>query len=213
MEALIEGSVARDGRRVAISANLIDAFNEEHIWAERYDRDLGDILTVQSDFTQAIAREVQAKLTPSERARLGNRHVVNADAYEQYLKGQYSAAKETEEGRRKALRYFEQAIEIDPNDALAYAGIAQQYAPLGYYGFVSPIESDNKTVWAATKALELDDALAEAHASPGRFTRFAVCFRLNLHRPWRKRTSVRLAGEGLPTARSLFVDDPGGSEA
>jgi TolB-like protein/DNA-binding winged helix-turn-helix (wHTH) protein/Flp pilus assembly protein TadD len=167
VEALIEGSVVRDGHRVAVSANLIDALNEEHIWAERYDRDLGDILTVQSDFAQAIAREVQAKLTPSERARFGNRHVVNADAYEQYLKGQYFAAKGTEEGRRKAVRYFEQAIEIDPNDALAYAGIAQAYAPLGYYGFVSPIESDNKTVWAATKALELDDTLSEAHASLG----------------------------------------------
>jgi TolB-like protein/DNA-binding winged helix-turn-helix (wHTH) protein/Flp pilus assembly protein TadD len=167
VDALIEGSVVRDGHRVAVTANLIDAFNEEHIWAERYDRDLGDILTVQSDFAQAIARQVQAKLTPSERARLGNRHVVNADAYEQYLKGQYFAAKGTEEGRRKAVRYFEQAIEIDPNDALAYAGIAQEYAPLGYYGFVSPIESDNKTVWAATKALELDDTLSEAHATLG----------------------------------------------
>jgi tetratricopeptide (TPR) repeat protein len=124
---------------------------------------LGDILTVQSNFAQAIAREVQAKLTPSERARLASSRIVNPDAYELYLKGQFFAAKGTEEGRRTAVRYFEQAIEIDPNNALAYAGIAASYAPLGYYGSVSPVESDSKAVWAATKAIELDDTLSEAH--------------------------------------------------
>jgi TolB-like protein/DNA-binding winged helix-turn-helix (wHTH) protein/Flp pilus assembly protein TadD len=164
VEALVEGSAMRAGRRVAVTASLIEAFSDKHIWSQRYDRELGDILTIQSDFAQAIAREVEAKLTPSERARLASRRIVNTDAYELYLKGQSFAAKGTEEGRKKAIRYFEQAIEIDPNNSLAYAGIAGSYAPLGYYGFVSPVESDNKTVWAATKALELDDTLSEAHA-------------------------------------------------
>jgi TolB-like protein/DNA-binding winged helix-turn-helix (wHTH) protein/Flp pilus assembly protein TadD len=167
VEALIEGSVVRDGHRVAVTANLIDASSEKHIWSERYDRNLGDILTVQSDFAQAIAREVQVKLTPSERVRLASRNTVNAEAYELYLNGLYFSGKATEEGRKQAIQYFERAIEIDPNDALAYAGIAGSYAPLGYYGFVSPAESDSKTVWAATKALELDDTLAEAHSALG----------------------------------------------
>jgi tetratricopeptide (TPR) repeat protein len=167
VDTLIEGSVIRAGHRVAVTANLIDASTEKHMWSERYDRDLGDILTVQSNFAQAIAREVQAKLTPSERARFATRRIVNAEAYALYLKGQSFAAKGTEEGRRIAVRYFEQAIEIDPNNALAYAGIAGSYAPLGYYGFVSPVESDSKTVWAATKAIELDDTLAEAHTMLG----------------------------------------------
>jgi TolB-like protein/DNA-binding winged helix-turn-helix (wHTH) protein/Flp pilus assembly protein TadD len=167
VQALVEGSVMRGGRQVAVTASLIEASSDKHVWSQRYDRDLGDILTMQSDFAQAIAREVEAKLTPSERARLGTRQVVNADAYEADLKGRYFSQKGTEEGRQKALHYFEQAIEIDPNDALAYAGIAQLYGPLGYDGYVSPVESDSKMVWGATKALELDDTLAEAHAALG----------------------------------------------
>jgi TolB-like protein/DNA-binding winged helix-turn-helix (wHTH) protein/Tfp pilus assembly protein PilF len=166
VEALIEGSVVRDGRRVAVSANLIDAFNEEHIWAERYDRDLVDILAVQSDFAQSIAREVRAKVTPAERARLKSRRMVNVDAYDLYLKGR-SLLDGTDEDRKRAIAYFEQAIEIDPKDALIYAGIGQAYGPLGYRGYVPPAESDSKMVWAATKALELDDSLAEAHTALG----------------------------------------------
>ena len=167
VDALVEGAVTRSGGRVRITANLVRASPEMHLWAESYERDLREVLALQSDVAEAIAREVQAKLTPSEHARLGSRRMVNADAYELYLKGQYFSAKGTEEGRRKGVRYFEQAIEIDPTNASAYAGIAGAYAPLGYCGFVSPVESDSKTVWAATKALELDDTLSEAHAVLG----------------------------------------------
>jgi TolB-like protein/Flp pilus assembly protein TadD len=167
VEALVEGSVIRSGHRVAVTANLVEASSENQIWSDRFDRDLDDILSVQSDFAQAIAREVSAKLTPAERAQFGSRHLVNADAYEIYLKGRYFWQKGGEQERRRALLYFEQAIEIDPNNALAYAGIAQVYGPLGYRGYISPVESDSKMVWAATKALELDDAIAEAHAALG----------------------------------------------
>jgi TolB-like protein/DNA-binding winged helix-turn-helix (wHTH) protein/Tfp pilus assembly protein PilF len=166
VEALIEGSVVRDGHRVAVTANLIDASNEEHIWSERYDRDLVDILVVQSDLAQSIAREVQAKVTPSERARLKSRRTVNVDAYDLYLKGR-SLFDGTDDDRKRAIAYFEQAIEIDPKDALIYAGIGQAYGPLGYRGYIPPAESDSKMVWAATKALELDDTLAEAHTALG----------------------------------------------
>lgn len=167
VEALVEGSVIRSGHRVAVTANLVEASSENQIWSDRFDRDLDDILSVQSDFAQAIAREVSAKLTPAERAQFGSRHLVNADAYEIYLKGRYFWQKGGEQERRTALLYFEQAIEIDPNNALAYAGIAQVYGPLGYRGYISPVESDSKMVWAATKALELDDTIAEAHAALG----------------------------------------------
>jgi len=164
VEGLIEGSVTRDGHRIAVTANLIDASSENHIWSERYDRDLTDILAVQSDLAQAIAREVQAKVTPSEQARLGSKRMVNVDAYDLYLRG-HSLIDGTDEDRRKAVEFFNQAISIDPNDALIYAGIGRAYAPLGYRGYVPPAESDSKMVWAATKALELD--LAEAHAALG----------------------------------------------
>jgi TolB-like protein/DNA-binding winged helix-turn-helix (wHTH) protein/Flp pilus assembly protein TadD len=166
VEGLIEGSVTRDGHRVAVTANLIDASSEKHIWSERYDRDLTDILAVQSDLAQSIAREVQAKVTPSEQARLGSRRMVNVDAYDLYLRG-HSLIDGTDEDRRKAVEFFNQAINIDPNDALIYAGIGRAYGPLGYRGYVPPAESDSKMVWAATKALELDENLAEAHVALG----------------------------------------------
>ncbi len=166
VEGLIEGSVTRDGHRVAVTANLIDASSEKHIWSERYDRDLTDILAVQSDLAQSIAREVQAKVTPSEQARLGSRRMVNVDAYDLYLRG-HSLIDGTDEDRRKAVEFFNQAINIDPNDALIYAGIGRAYGPLGYRGYVPPAESYSKMVWAATKALELDENLAEAHVALG----------------------------------------------
>jgi len=166
VEGLIEGSVTRDGHRVAVTANLIDASSEKHIWSGRYDRDLTDILAVQSDLAQSIAREVQAKVTPSEQARLGSRRTVNVDAYDLYLRG-LSLINGTDEDRRKAVEFFNQAINLDPNDALIYAGIGRAYGPLGYRGYVPPAESDSKMVWAATKALELDENLAEAHPTLG----------------------------------------------
>jgi TolB-like protein/DNA-binding winged helix-turn-helix (wHTH) protein/Flp pilus assembly protein TadD len=166
VEGLIEGSVTRDGHRVAVTANLIDASSEKHIWSERYDRDLTDILAVQSDLAQSIAREVQAKVTPSEQVRLGSRRMVNVDAYDLYLRG-HSLIDGTDEDRRKAVEFFNQAINIDPNNALIYAGIGRAYGPLGYRGYVPPAESDSKMVWAATKALELDENLAEAHVALG----------------------------------------------
>jgi len=123
-----------------------------------------DILAVQSDLAQSIAREVQAKVTPAEQARLGSRRMVNVDAYDLYLRG-LSLIDGTDEDRRRAVEFFNQAINIDPNDALIYAGIGRAYGPLGYRGYVPPAESDSKMVWAATKALELDENLAEAHAT------------------------------------------------
>jgi len=166
VEGLIEGSVTRDGHRVAVTANLIDASSEKHIWSGRYDRDLVDILAVQSDLAQSIAREVQAKVTPAEQARLGSRRMVNVDAYDLYLR-KLSLIDGTDEDRGRAVEFFNQAINIDPNDALIYAGIGRAYGPLGYRGYVPPAESDSKMVWAATKALELDENLAEAHATLG----------------------------------------------
>jgi TolB-like protein/DNA-binding winged helix-turn-helix (wHTH) protein/Tfp pilus assembly protein PilF len=164
VEGLIEGSVTRDGHRIAVTVNLIDASSETQIWSERYDRDLTDILAVQSDLAQSIAREVQAKVTPAEEARLRSKRMVNVDAYDLYLKG-HSLIDGTDEDRRKAVEFFNQAISIDPNDALIYAGIGRAYGPLGYRGYVPPAESDSKMVWAATRALELDENLAEAHAT------------------------------------------------
>ena len=170
VDALVEGSVMRAGDRVRITAQLIHAATDQHLWAKSYERDVSDVLALQSEVARAIAEEVQAKLTPQERARLTRARRVNPAAHEAYLKGRYYWARTTEESVRKSIEYFGEAIAKDPRYALAYAGLADAYNQLANpileivpQGAVIP-----KVQAAATKALELDDTLAEAHISLGR---------------------------------------------
>jgi len=169
VDAVIEGSVLRSGDRVRISAQLIHAATDQHLWAETYDRDLRDILALQSDVARAIAGEIKSKLTPAEQARLAKVRPVNPEAYELYLRGRYFWNKRTEETVKKSLDYFEQAIRRDPGSALAYAGLADSYIILGSYEYLPPKEAYPKAKAAAQRALEIDRTLAEAHASLGRF--------------------------------------------
>ncbi len=115
----------------------------------------------------AIAREIQVKLTPQERSRLATSRTVNPEAYQLYLKGRYFWNRRTQEGLKKAIDYFNQAIAVDPNYALAYSGVADCYPPLAYLGYVPPNEALSRAKAAATKALEIDESLAEAHATLG----------------------------------------------
>jgi TolB-like protein/Flp pilus assembly protein TadD len=165
VEGIVEGTVLRSGEQVRISAQLIHAPTDTHLWADSYDRDLHDILALQAEVAQAIAREVQVKLTPQEQAHFAQVHSVDPDAYEAYLKGRYHWNKRSREGYGKAVQYFQQAIAKDPTDAIAYAGLADCLTSLSLWSLVVPDEGCGKAQGLALQALEIDPGLAEAHAS------------------------------------------------
>ncbi|HEY3204735.1 MAG TPA: protein kinase [Thermoanaerobaculia bacterium] len=166
VDAVVEGSVLRSGDRVRITAQLIDAPTDRHLWAESYERGMRDVLTLQSEIARAIAGEIRIKITPQERTRLAGSRPLDPEAHDLYLKGRYHWNKKTAEGFQKAREYFEGAIAKEPTYAAAYAGLADTYSGLGYY-VLAPREAMPKARAAALKALELDDTLAEAHASLG----------------------------------------------
>jgi serine/threonine-protein kinase len=165
--AIVEGSVARSGDRVRITAQLINAPTDRHLWANSYDRDLRDVLALQSEVTTTIVRELQVKLTPQEQARLTSARPINPDAYEAYLKGRFFLNKWTEEDAKKAVDFFQKAIDLDPTYAMAYAGLADYYTQSSYYTYMSATEANPKAKAAAMKALEYDETLAEAHVALG----------------------------------------------
>jgi len=167
VDAVIEGSVLRAGKRVRITAQLIHAGTDEHLWAESYNRGLHDVLSLQSEVARAIAQEIRIKLTAQGQARLVGARPISPEVYELYLKGRYYWNKRTEEGAKKALAYFQQAIERDPAYAQAYAGLADSYYILGYYNLLPSKQAFPRAEAAAMKALELDDTLAEGHATLG----------------------------------------------
>ena len=166
VDAVIEGSVLRSGARVRITAQLIHC-SDRHLWAESYERDFRDILSLQSEIARQVANQVRIVLTPEERNRLGIVRQVKPEAHELYLKARHFWNKRTEENIRKALSYFQQAIDNDPSDAQGYAGLADSYNILGYYNALPPNEAYPKGKAAALKALELDDSLAGPHAALG----------------------------------------------
>jgi len=167
VDAVVEGSVLRSGNRVRITAQLIHAATDQHLWAESYERDLRDVLSLQGEVARAIANEIQVKLTPQDQARLVSARSVDPEAHQLYLKGRFYWNKRTEAGLKKGIEYFHQAIDLDPNYALAYAGIADCYSLLGWdlFGALPPREALPIAKAAARKALEADDSLAEAHNS------------------------------------------------
>ena len=165
VDAVVEGSVQRSGDRVRIDAELIQASNDHLLWARSYERDLRDILTLQSAIAKAIVSEIKVTLTPQEEARLAKSHSVNPQAHEAYLAGRFYWNKRTAEGLSKSINYFEQAIAIDPGYALAYAGLADSYHALPELTTAPLREALPKARTAALKALELDDSLAEARSA------------------------------------------------
>jgi len=167
VDAVVEGTVLRSGDRVRITAQLIDASADKHLWSQSYEGELRDTLALQNKVARAIADQIQINLNPQEQAALKNVQVVNPEAYESYLKGRYFWNKRTADGLKAALAYFNQAIDEDPNYAQAYSGLADTYALLGdwQYAVMPPKEGLPKAKAAAIKALELDSALGEAHNS------------------------------------------------
>ena len=165
VEGIVEGTVMRSEGRVRISAQLVHAPTDTHLWAESYDRDLREIFTLQTDVTRAIVKEIQVKVTPHEQAEFAKARQVDPEVYEVYLKGRYFWNKRTLEGMSKGAEYFQQAIEKDPHYAAAYAGLADSAARLGWWGYVAPEEGCARAIAVARKALEIDDTLGEAHAA------------------------------------------------
>jgi TolB-like protein/DNA-binding winged helix-turn-helix (wHTH) protein/Flp pilus assembly protein TadD len=167
VDAVVEGTVLRSGDQVRITAQLIEASTDKHLWSQSYEGELRDTLALQNRVASAIADQIRINLTPREQAALKNVRVVNPEAYESYLKGRYFWNKRTADGLKVALAYFKQAIEEDPKYAPAYSGLADTYALLGdwQYAVMTPKEAFPKAKAAATKALELDSSLGEAHNS------------------------------------------------
>jgi len=167
VDAVVEGTVLRSGDQVRITAQLIEASTDKHLWSQSYEGELSDTLALQNRVAGAIADQIRISLTPQEQAALNTVKVVNPEAYESYLKGRYFWNKRTADGLKSARAYFDQAIEEDPKYAQAYSGLADTYALLGdwQYEVMTPKEAFPKAKAAAIQALELDSALGEAHTS------------------------------------------------
>jgi len=164
VDAVVEGSVMRVAEQVRITAQLIHAPTDTHLWVDSYERDLRDILTLLSEVARTIARKIEITVTPDQEARLAARRSVNPETYEAYLKGMFHLNKMTPEGTEKGLAYLRQAIEKDPADPLAYGGLALGYAASAHAPGTPP-DALARAEAAALKALELDETLAEAHAA------------------------------------------------
>jgi TolB-like protein/Tfp pilus assembly protein PilF len=165
VDVVVEGTVLREGDRIRVTAQLIDPIHDSHLWAESYERDLRNVLALQSEVAQAIAREVRIKLTPQERAQITQVLDVDANAYEAYLKGRYYWNRRSIESLGKCVECFRQAIAADPNYAAAYSGLADGLTISGLWSLLAPAEGCGKAKELAQYAIKLDPSLAEAHAS------------------------------------------------
>ena len=163
---LLEGSVAKAGNKLRITAQLIQASDGNHLWSETYDRDMQDIFAVRSEVAQKVAAILKVRLLGEDKKQLDKKPTENLEAYNLYRQGRYYGDQVSEEGIKKAIPFFEQAIQKDPRFALAYAGMADSYVAAAD-AFIAPREAFSKAKEAALKAIELDDTLAEAHTSLG----------------------------------------------
>jgi TolB-like protein/Tfp pilus assembly protein PilF len=164
--AVLTGRILQFGERLVIRVELVDAADGWQLWGAQFDREPSDLLALQGEIAREIAENLQLRLTGAERKQIAKRYTESPEAYRLYLKGRFHLNKRTEEGLKKGLEYFESAIETDPCYAAAYAGMADCYALLGAAGYnLPPRDAMPKAKAAAVKALEIDDALAEAHTS------------------------------------------------
>jgi len=167
VDAVVEGSVLRSGNRVRITANLLHAPTDRHLWANSYEGEMQDVLVLQGEVARAIAEEVRIKLTPEEQVRLAGTHLVNPEAYQAFLRGRHHLNLLEAEELKKGVELLQRAIDIEPTYAPSYSSMAEGYWRLGFDGAVPPPEAFLKSRAVATKALELDGTLGEAHAVLG----------------------------------------------
>jgi TolB-like protein/tetratricopeptide (TPR) repeat protein len=167
VDTVLEGSVRKAGDRIRITTQLIDVFEGYHMWSEKYDLVMDDVFAIQDEITLSIVDKLRVKLLGTEKEAILKRYTENLEAYNFYLKGRFFTDKMTADGLHKAIDYFEQAIKQDSQYALAYTGLADSYGLLGFYDYMHPKEALTKARMAASKALEIDPELAEAHTSRG----------------------------------------------
>jgi TolB-like protein/Tfp pilus assembly protein PilF len=168
VDALVEGAVQLEGRRIQINVRLVGAADDQSLWADSYDRDLGDVLKLQNEVARAIAQQIQLKLTSVNDACLSSARTIDPDAYHLCIEGRHLWVKRTEESVNRAISCFEKAISIDPHYAAAHSGVADCYSSLGFsfdIGSHRPTEIQPRARAAAERALLLDESLADAHNS------------------------------------------------
>ena len=167
VSSILEGSIQKIGNNVRITAQLIDARTDVHLWSETYDRNISDIFSIQSEVAQNVARELKATLTSKEKGQIEKNQTNNVEAYNLYLRGRFFWNQRTEEGQKKSIEYFEKSVAIDPDYALAYTGLADAYFILTWKGWSPNPEGYIKAKKYALRAIEIDKNLAEAHATLG----------------------------------------------
>jgi TolB-like protein/Flp pilus assembly protein TadD len=165
VDAVMSGRLTQRGDDLSISVQLIDSRTKKLIWAEQYDRKMSDLLATQREIATTITQKLQLKLAGAETKGITKKYTDNNEAYQLYLKGRYHFAKRTKDDVLKSIEYFQQAIRVDPNFALAYARIAEAYNQMPNYPYLSPNEAFPQAKAAARRALEIDPTLAEAHAA------------------------------------------------
>ena len=167
VDAVIEGAALRVGNRVRVTAQLIEASTDRHLWAETYESDLRDVLGLQDAIARAITNEVEIRLSSSQASRVASTRArpVDPDAYDLYLRGRAEWNEWTEQGSRKGIEYFQRAVQKDPSYAPAWAGLSDAYDHLGRFGFLPPGVALSKAKAAALRAIQLDETLSEAHVS------------------------------------------------
>jgi TolB-like protein len=165
VRAVLTGRVLHIADRLIVKTELVYVTDGSQLWGEQYNRHLSDIVSVQEEISKEISEKLRLRLTDKQKRRLTKRHTQNTEAYHLYLKGRYHWNKRTDIDLTKSIQFFLEAVAQDPNYALAYAGLADSYNILGYYGYLSPREAFSRAKVAAVKALEIDDGLAEAHNS------------------------------------------------
>ena len=167
VRAVLTGRVLQRGEMLMISVELVDVENGWQLWGDQYRRKAADIFAIEEDIAREISEKLRVKITPEKKELLARRYTEDVEAYHLYLKGKFFWGKRTEDGLKKGIQYFRQAIERDPTYALAYAGLAEGYVPLGMYGHVHPKDAFPKAKSAAQKALDIDPQLAEARTVLG----------------------------------------------
>ena len=165
VRAVLTGRVTQRGDSLIVSAELVDVRDNKELWGVQYDRKLTDLVALQNEITRNVSRRLQPRLSGADEQKLAKNYTENVEAFQLYMKGTYFWNKFTKDGTKKAIEYFQQAIDIDPNYALAYVGLSEAYNVQGTLGIIPPKEATPKAEWAAGRAIALDDKLAEAHAA------------------------------------------------